>query len=305
MANLSAMMDEWAELSPEEIIPWVRGNLQKNLSEVSKLMEGANVLMYFSAFLQQPKSKDTSMEGEDINGIMSALHGMDFEKNLAVILHTPGGDVRAAEQIISYIHSKFKKVTAIVPVISMSAGSMFALSCDEIIISRAGQLGPTDPQIRTPQGFFSVKDVIDQFDLARHSIIKNPTEAHVWAPILQSYSPALHRYATRVEAYANTKIREWLKKKGKNDTQVESILKVFHEKPHFHGERIDYEVLSDKSIDMNLQVSLLEDNQNLQNAVLQAYHTATLFAGTTMTKMIINDSGNAWLKVIPQPNYSS
>lgn len=299
MANLSAKVAEWKKVSSGNENLWFGQELLRHLSDVSRLMKGSNVLMYFSAFLQKPGRQDTGIKLEDINGIMNALYKMDFEKNLAVILHTPGGDVVAAEQIISYIHSKFKKVIAIVPVMSMSAGSMVALSCDEIIISKTGQLGPTDPQMNVRQRTFSVKDIKEQFEQARNNILSNPQESHIWAPIIESYSPALYMQAIKTEAYTKTKIRKWLKSKGKKNSEIKSILKVFHENPVFHGERIDFDMM--QSATLGLKTRLLEDDQDLQNAVLQAYHVATIYADVSpMTRMIVTNHGNAWLKNAPQ-----
>lgn len=117
-------------------------------------------------------------------------------------MHTPGGDLGSVESIAKYIHSMFKKVTVIVPVMSMSAGAMFSLSCDKIIISKAGQLGPTDPLIPVARRYFSVKEIIAQFNKAQSDILENVQAAHLWAPIMQAYGPALQQQALNVERYA-------------------------------------------------------------------------------------------------------
>jgi len=295
VSNLSSLMEEYKRSRNEA---WPEEKLSGLLSEISARMQGRNVLLYFSAFFQKPGVSFTQMMPEDINGIMNAFHNMDASKGLVLILHTPGGDITAAEQIINYVHSIFDDVTAIVPVRCMSAGTMLALSCDEIIISKAGQLGPTDPQIFGPN---SVKNIIEQFEMARQDILRNPQLAHLWAPILRTYGHSLYRHATKVEAYAKAKITEWLKQKGKSSPEVDLILRTFHDTPNFHGERIGYRDM--KNLGMN--VKLLEDDPILQNAVMQAYHVATIYSETTLAvKMIIGniweDSNNGWEKVIPQ-----
>lgn len=299
MSNWTQLFDEWNKQKANgSERRWLLVQLRKNLSAVSAHLSDTNVLLYFSAFLQKPNPDlYTQMMQEDINPIMNALYQMDYQKNLAVILHTPGGDLSAVEPITKYIHSKFEKVTVIVPTMCMSAGSMFALSCDNIIISRAGQLGPTDPQMLLPgRGFFSVKEIRQQFDEARNAIMEDARAAHVWAPILAAYGPALYTRASNIENYAQTKIREWLKNKGKSEQQIELILKVFHDEPKFHGQRIDYDIMSDGS--MGLNVKLLEENQSLQNAVMQSYHLATIWVETSPTiKIVMNHTlKNTWVK---------
>lgn len=293
MANWAEISRLWGTDSIESRERWLEGKFSEKFSRLSEILDGANILFYFSAFLQKPgiNPSYTQMMPVDINGVMNAFYGLNFNKKLVVIIHTPGGDVGAVETITEYIHSKFDEVGVIVPVMAMSAGTMFALSCDKIIISRAGQLGPTDPQMIMPQGVFSVKDIIEQFNKAKMEILKDPTAAHVWAPILYAYGPALHEQATKVENYATTIIEKWLKSKNKSDVQIEKIIKAFHENPNFHGQRIGYDDL--KKIGLN--VSLLEESQDLQDAVMGIYHLATIYAeNSAMTKMIFSNTMQSW-----------
>ena len=295
MANWSEILEQWNKYSPAKQNEWIWNEFRNNFSNVSDALEGANILFYFSAFLQKPTidPASTQMMGEDINGVMNALYGMDFNKNLAVILHTPGGDLSAVETITEYIHSKFKEVTVIVPVMSMSAGTMFALSCDKIIISKAGQLGPTDPQIIMSSGAFSVKEIIAQFNKARDDILENIDAARVWAPILQTYGPALHEQSSKIEEYAITVIKKWLKNKNRDDSSINNIVEIFHDSPNFHGQRIGYNDLQN----LGLNVSLLEDSQTLQNSVMGLYHLATIHAeNSPMTKMIMSNKMQSWVK---------
>lgn len=296
-------MPDWSTLlhkyqqgyDPKAPNAWVVDALTQSLKDVSRFLNGMNVLFYFSAFFQKPDvgSILTDISEEDLNGVMNAIYGMNCENGLAVIIHTPGGVTSAVEQITEYIHSKFNNVFAIVPVWAMSGGAMFALSCDKIIISKVGQLGPTDTQMNMPQGTFSVKEIIAQFEVARLDIVDNPETVGAWAPILQGYSPALYEQATKVEAYSKELIKKWLKNKGMEAPARRKILKIFHDKPKFHGQRIDYENIQNSG----LNVELLEDNQKLQDAVLTAYHLATIYADNSpMTKIIGNHNRQFWQK---------
>ncbi len=86
---------------------------------------------------------------EDIQGFMSALHGLEG-KELDLILHSPGGSLEAAEQIVTYLRSKYDHIRAIVPQNAMSAATMIACACDEIVMGKHSALGPIDPQITVP-----------------------------------------------------------------------------------------------------------------------------------------------------------
>ena len=68
-------------------------------------------------------------------------------ETLAIILHTPGGIVETVERMVQIIRNFYKKVIVIVPDSAMSAGTVFTLSADEIMMDYFSQLGPIDPQI--------------------------------------------------------------------------------------------------------------------------------------------------------------
>lgn len=106
-----------------------------------------NVIVYYSGWLSRPDGIPTFINDLDMNGFMLMTHGLDFNKGLDLILHTPGGNVAATEAIINYIYNMFHgDVRAIVPQLAMSGGTMIACSCKEIIMGKQSSLGPIDPQ---------------------------------------------------------------------------------------------------------------------------------------------------------------
>lgn len=57
--------------------------------------------------MHKPSTADASINDKDINALMANIHRMDKKKGLDLILHTPGGDLAATEQIIHYLRSVF------------------------------------------------------------------------------------------------------------------------------------------------------------------------------------------------------
>lgn len=303
-------MPAWSEfnegfLQAENQLEWLGEKFRRYFLEVASTLSG-NVLLYFSAYMQSPRAENIGIRDEDINGVMNALHGMGFDEPLTVIMHTPGGSVGAVESITEYIHSKYKdqKVTAVIPVAAMSAGTMFALSCDEIIISKAGQLGPIDSHIPVRRRRYSVLDIIQQFK----RIQEDPANP-IWGPILESYSPALLQQVLKAEAYSKEMVERWLERKkliipkGEAKKQaIKKILRSLHDEPKAHSKRIGYEELKK----LNLDVKLLEENQALQDAVMSIYHLATIRAenfpiskmivGFPISKMTARNNLNFWEK---------
>lgn len=102
------------------------------MSEISKITE-RNVITYYSGWLKKPDAPHVSIDEQDKNAFMSAVYKLNRDKGLDLILHTPGGDIAATESIVEYLHDMFKgDIRAFIPQISMSAGTMIAMSCKEI-----------------------------------------------------------------------------------------------------------------------------------------------------------------------------
>ncbi|MGH2459078.1 MAG: SDH family Clp fold serine proteinase, partial [Chloroflexota bacterium] len=82
-----------------------------------------NVIAYYSGFLSKPGVSDLGITDEDKNGFMMAVHKIDRNKGLDLILHTPGGNIAATQSIVNYLHKMFgNDIRAIIPQIAMSAG---------------------------------------------------------------------------------------------------------------------------------------------------------------------------------------
>lgn len=109
---------------------------------------GRNVIAYYSGWLIKPDVPHIIIDEQDKNAFMTTVHKLDKSKGLDLILHTPGGDIAATESIVTYLKSIFNgDMRAFIPQISMSAGTMIAMSCKEIIMGEQSSLGPIDPQM--------------------------------------------------------------------------------------------------------------------------------------------------------------
>lgn len=281
---------------------WLSDELVARLKRISALRNNRHVLFYTSAFLQKPAIPGNfiALMPEDINGIMAALHGMNWGRGLTLVLHTPGGDIGAAQTIAAYLHSKFEYIECIVPTFAMSAGTMIALGCDRIIMGRQSQLGPIDAQLNLGGRQISAGAVRAQFDSAKTEILGDQRAAHVWAPILQSLGPSLYQEALYALDYGQSMVTEWLAKRmfrGRStaESDAKRVAQYFNATSNhkYHGRRIDREEARAQGV----VVEDLEPNQDLQEAVLSAYHLATILIETSpTTKAIFTDTNHAWIK---------
>ncbi|CAJ3418862.1 SppA protein [Burkholderia pseudomallei] len=301
MASWNDLSGEYQALAPQARTGFLNDRLHTALCEISKRRGNTNVLLYGSGFLQKPAVAPTLTQimPEDINGFMSTMYGMKWDAGLTLILHTPGGVTTAAQTIVSYLMSKFEKIEVIVPTFAMSAGTMIALASQNIVMGRQSQLGPIDPQMPVNGKYVSAQSILEQFGSARTEILANPLAAHVWAPILQTIGPALLHEAKNSIEYGKTMVKQWLEQRmyvGNADTKAKAAAAAEHfgtaSNHKDHGRRIDRDEAS-----QYLVTERLEDDQELQEQVLTAYHLMTIvFEQSLATKIMTTSHKRTWLK---------
>jgi hypothetical protein len=76
------------------------------------------------------------------------------EKAVDVMVVTPGGVAQQVAQFVARLRPRFDYVAYIVPQIAMSAGTIWVLSGDEIVMDERASIGPIDPQVPGREGRF-------------------------------------------------------------------------------------------------------------------------------------------------------
>lgn len=276
--------------------------MQVALNAIGQLRGSRNVLFYASAYLQKPAAPGYSLSitGEEINGFMSTIYGMDWNKGLTLLLHTPGGDINAAETVVSYLWSKFPDIEVIVPVYAMSAGTMISLASNRIVMGRQSQLGPIDPQMMVNGRYVSARAIVDQFAMAKAEILKDRDTSLVWAPLLQTVGPALIQEAYNALEFGERMVATWLASHMLSDCpdaviEGKKVARFFNDAASHksHGRRIDRQIAKQQGV----IVEDLEDTQRLQEEVLSAYHLATIvFEKSPAVKLLVSHTNRLWLK---------
>ena len=83
---------------------------------------------------------------------------------VAVILDTPGGVVEVVERMVTVLRFVYEEVTVVVPDRAMSAGTIFALSADRIMMDHLSCLGSIDPQIEREGKLVPALSYLNQFE---------------------------------------------------------------------------------------------------------------------------------------------
>jgi hypothetical protein len=285
--------------SPHDV---VRRKYIKRLSEHT----GHPVIVYASGWLEGrpvPDPSVVSVSTRDLMGFMEAVH--DLPKGpLDLMLHSPGGDPNAAEAIMNYLRAQgFSPIRALVPISAMSAATMMALCCDEVVMGRHSQLGPIDPQftIVTPDGPRSApaQAILDQFDRAKGELATSPQSLAAWLPILRGYGPGLlSQCVTSQEAsedFVAGAMKEYM---FAGDPDAEAKAKTIagwfndHKSHRSHGKPLRFDDVEKQGI----KVTLLENDKELQDHALSAWHGVQLsLSNVAVSKLIENSKGATWL----------
>lgn len=274
----------------------VRRHYLKLLHEHTK----RNVVIYASAFGPTRRAQGVpphllSILPDDVQGFMAAFHELP-PAPLDLILHSPGGSLEAAEQIVNYMRAKFPHIRAIIPQMAMSAATMLACACDEIVMGKQSAIGPIDPQLTFPHSNGQLvtqpaQAILDEFEQAKAEIQQNPRLAAIWIPKLQGLPPGMLSRCQTTQKLAEEKVEKWLHDHMKLDAAAAAATAMWlaDAKEHkTHGRPISAELAKAKG----LNVTALESDQHLQDYVLSVFHaTMVTFERTPCVKVFENQLG--------------
>ena len=272
---------------------------RRYLIEIQKLTD-RNVIIYYSGWLQKGVFSGAGISDEDKNGFMSVIHQLDRSSGLDLILHTPGGEIAATESLVDYLRAMFgTNIRAIIPQLAMSGGTMMACACKEILMGKQSSLGPIDPQLNG----IPAHGVIEEFTRAKEDIANNSSTIPVWQPIIAKYTPTLIGECEKAIAWSDEMTKEWLETgmfaQNLGEHTKRKIKKILEELGDHALTKSHARHLSIKDCQaMGLNIKPLEDNQELQDAVLSLHHACMLtFSQTPACKIIENHKGIAFIKV--------
>lgn len=293
MPSWSEIFNQFSKNKKADQIPFLVKEKQKYLDEISRCT-GRNVITYYSGWLQKPTASDVSINDKDINAFMEAVYKLDKSKGVDLILHTPGGEIAATEKIINYLHSIFQgNIRAIVPQMAMSAGSLVAVSCKEIMMGKQSCLGPFDPQI----GGIACQSVLKEFDKAKEDIKNNPHALGLWQVIFSKYNPTFLVTCEQAIELSDDLADEILSKTISEKSKRKEILKAFNnnDTTKVHSRHISKE----KCKEVGLTIIDMEDDQHLQDMILSLHHCYMIYLEqTVVTKIVENNIGGCTMRLL-------
>jgi len=275
---------------------------RKYLKELSDKTE-RNVIVYYSGWLQKGNLAKHGFRFDIVDsdkmGFMSTVNGLDREKGIDIVLHTPGGSIGATESIVHYLKSIFgNDIRAIIPQIAMSAGTMIACSCSEIVMGKHSNLGPIDPQINGKP----THGIIEEFNKAKREIAANPRTIPIWQTILSKYSPTLIGECEKAIKWSESMVNDWLQAnmfEGDEDGEEKAAAIIKELGSHALTLSHDRHLAPDQLKGLGLKIADLEEDQDLQDKVLSLHHSCIItLTQTPAYKIIENQDGKAFIQLV-------
>lgn len=178
---------------------YLRQDLIKKIEEAT----GAQLLCYIGG-------SNTSVRRDDVVLLVDLLHNVKRGQPIDLMLHTPGGDVDAAEKLLMMVHEAAgsSPLRVIVPDHAKSAGTLMALGADTIVMSESSELGPIDPQVvwEDRGGVVQVTAIQNYLDSFQEwsQIVNSNAEDQAARMMLDKFDPArVHQFRAAIQRARN------------------------------------------------------------------------------------------------------
>lgn len=235
---------------------YARQTLIKEIERVT----GTTLICYISA--------NPQIDRIDVVAMVDLLHNITPGTPIDLLLHSPGGNIDAAEKLILLIRRRAgtAPVRVIVPDYAKSAATLLALGANTIVMSDSSELGAIDPQVELPDSnghlqTLSAQSYLDAFHLHASRLKENPDDP-VATLMLGKMEPAtvrkLERMTKRSRSIAEALLGQAMVKDAGQAADIANQLSDTN-RWHSHGQMISHE----NARGLGLHVSYLAPHDHL------------------------------------------
>lgn len=179
---------------------------KKQLKRISTL-RGRGVLVYASNI---NASVPNSIDYSDVVPFSDQLSNINSD-DIDIILETPGGLAEVVEDFVKLIRKHHSHLGIIVPGTAKSAGTIFTMAADEILMGELSSVGPIDAQIVSNGKHFSADAFLQGLDKIRRETAASKNLELAYIPMLQHLSPGEIQHCENAQNFSKTLVRNWLK----------------------------------------------------------------------------------------------
>ena len=163
----------------------------------------ADIIVYYGEIFDSVEAKIKRIV-EDLQSESSP------NKKCYIILTTPGGSLNPVNRMVSIFRHFYSEVNFIIPDYAYSAGTIFCMSGDNILMSYYSALGPVDPQVQNKDGkLVAALGYLDKINELLNKA-QNNTISQAEFLILKDFDLAELRAYEQAKELAIDLIQKWL-----------------------------------------------------------------------------------------------
>lgn len=179
------------------------------LNKISKLRDNRDILVIAADLT---KNAPVSIDYTDILAVNDQLQNLSG-KAIDIILETPGGLAEVVEDIVNLIRDRYERVGIIIPGYAKSAGTIFTMAGDEILMGDTSALGPIDAQIILGNGKrYSAHAFLEGIEKIKKTVDETKKLNATYIPILQNISPGEIQHCENAQCFSKSLVMDWLAK---------------------------------------------------------------------------------------------
>lgn len=255
------------------------------------------------------ESGDSGIDSTDDLPFIEMVQKVPAEiKKADIYLATLGGSAHQVSRFVNCLRARFDEIDFIIPSFCMSAGTLFALSGDNIWMTERACLGPIDPQVPTKDGRYvpaqALLLLIDQLQQQGDNAMKKGGTVP-WAAvrIIDSIDKkelgdaiTASRYSTMMASqflnnykFRNWRVRETSKQEVTSEYREERANQIAdalasHDRWKSHGHAISRDVLWNE-----IKLRIEHPKGELERAVIRLWALFNwIFDKTSILKMIVS-----------------
>jgi len=239
------------------------------------------------AYLANPNASPNFIDHNDPLFLNDLLQSVGDTKGLDVIIDSPGGEANVAEKLAIMCREHCKVLRAMIPNSAKSAATMWAISCDKILMGYLSEIGPIDPQIRMvdPQGritFVPAQSIIDSVGQI-HEMLRAGVDQRVAIGLIQKLDPAIIDVANKAINFSQQFAERWLSQYMLNNdpSKAKEIAEALSDNRRWlsHGKRIGFK----EAQDLGLEVEAIDRKTSLWKLLWEYYGRVQMMMNATGT----------------------
>lgn len=254
---------------------------KKYLKKISELRGNRDILVFAADLSNLSKGNMISIDYSDIMPFEDQLSNLNGEA-IDIIIETPGGFAEIVEDLVRLVRQKYEKVGIIIPGYAKSAGTIFAMAGDEILMGKTSALGPIDAQIMLNGRRISAEAFLEGIEVIKKEVSETEKLNFAYIPMLEKVSPGEIQHYKNALNVAKKLVKSWLSNykfkywtthsstgevvtQNDKDNRAEEIAEALckHSKWLTHSKSINIDDLKE----MRLEITDYSANNDLNEAI--------------------------------------